>query len=154
MRCFSFFSVSPTAMALGMLNSLHKRDREVLIRFYLKEQSADRICREMELTETEDGRVYVRYLDHNAEPGDPRPAFLTVGTYPSSDPAAAVAAAQQQSGSLTEKTDSGQLLVSNEQRPTSVYFANPAGGVQVEVYDPKPNVALEAAKSGQVVALR
>src|SRR5215211_732283 len=34
------------------------------------------------LTETEDGRVYVRYLTGDAELGDPQPGYLTVGTYP------------------------------------------------------------------------
>ena len=40
-------------LALRILNSLPKRDREVLIRFYLNEQSADRICEEMGLSETQ-----------------------------------------------------------------------------------------------------
>jgi RNA polymerase sigma-70 factor, ECF subfamily len=40
-------------LALRILNSLAKRDREVLIRFYLDEQPPDRICREMGLTETQ-----------------------------------------------------------------------------------------------------
>jgi RNA polymerase sigma-70 factor, ECF subfamily len=40
-------------LALRVLNSLHQREREVLIRFYLKEQSAEQICREMDLTGTQ-----------------------------------------------------------------------------------------------------
>jgi RNA polymerase sigma-70 factor (ECF subfamily) len=40
-------------LALRVLNSLHQREREVLIRFYLKEQKAEQICREMGLTETQ-----------------------------------------------------------------------------------------------------
>src|SRR5262249_37951675 len=40
-------------LALRMLNSLHKREREVLSRFYLKEQTPEQICREMQLTETQ-----------------------------------------------------------------------------------------------------
>jgi len=40
-------------VAMRILNSLHKREREVLMRFYLKEQKADQICSEMELTETQ-----------------------------------------------------------------------------------------------------
>jgi RNA polymerase sigma-70 factor (ECF subfamily) len=40
-------------LALRVLNSLHQREREVLIRFYLKEQSAEQICREMDLTATQ-----------------------------------------------------------------------------------------------------
>jgi len=41
------------ALAMRILNSLHKREREVLMRFYLQEQSADQICSEMDLTETQ-----------------------------------------------------------------------------------------------------
>jgi len=40
-------------VALRMLGGLPKRDREVLIRFYLQEQSADEICRDLKLTETQ-----------------------------------------------------------------------------------------------------
>lgn len=35
------------------LNALSKRDRDILIRFYLKEQPQEQICREMSLTETQ-----------------------------------------------------------------------------------------------------
>ena len=40
-------------LALRVLNSVRKRDREVLIRFYLKEQSAPEICRDMDLSVTQ-----------------------------------------------------------------------------------------------------
>jgi len=40
-------------IARRMLNSIPKRDREVLIRFYLREQTALQICRDMHLTETQ-----------------------------------------------------------------------------------------------------
>ncbi len=40
-------------LAMRILSSLPKRDREVLARFYLEEQPPDRICREMDLTETQ-----------------------------------------------------------------------------------------------------
>jgi len=40
-------------LALRMLNSLHQREREVLMRFYLKEQAPSQICTEMDLTETQ-----------------------------------------------------------------------------------------------------
>jgi RNA polymerase sigma-70 factor, ECF subfamily len=36
-----------------VLESLSRRDREILIRFYLQEESQDQICRDMELTETQ-----------------------------------------------------------------------------------------------------
>jgi len=40
-------------VALRILKSISKRDREVLVRFYLNEQPAEQICREMDLTETQ-----------------------------------------------------------------------------------------------------
>jgi RNA polymerase sigma factor (sigma-70 family) len=42
-----------TAVAMRVLQSLPKRDREVLIRFYLQEQTPDQICRDLNLTETQ-----------------------------------------------------------------------------------------------------
>jgi RNA polymerase sigma-70 factor (ECF subfamily) len=40
-------------LVLSLLNSLPRRDREVLVRFYLKEQSPGQIRREMVLTDTQ-----------------------------------------------------------------------------------------------------
>lgn len=40
-------------VAMRVLQSIPLRDREVLIRFYLKEQTASQICRDMQLTETQ-----------------------------------------------------------------------------------------------------
>jgi len=40
-------------LAMRVLNTLPKRDREVLVRFYMKEQSPQQICREMKLTATQ-----------------------------------------------------------------------------------------------------
>lgn len=40
-------------VALRLLRSIGKRDREVLIRFYLQEQSAADICHDLHLTETQ-----------------------------------------------------------------------------------------------------
>ena len=40
-------------LARRILNSLHQRDREVLVRFYLQEQTPGQICTEMQLSETQ-----------------------------------------------------------------------------------------------------
>jgi RNA polymerase sigma factor (sigma-70 family) len=40
-------------LAYRILGSLPQRDREVLVRFYLREQPAEAICRDMNLTETQ-----------------------------------------------------------------------------------------------------
>src|SRR4051794_6955339 len=43
-----------------------------------------------EVTRTGDGSTYIRYLPKGVKAGDPRPQYLTVGSYPNSDAAAAV----------------------------------------------------------------
>lgn len=40
-------------LAMRILGSLHQREREVLMRFYLQEQTPGEICRDMGLTETQ-----------------------------------------------------------------------------------------------------
>jgi len=40
-------------VARRILSTMRKREREILVRFYLKEQPATEICREMELTQTQ-----------------------------------------------------------------------------------------------------
>jgi RNA polymerase sigma factor (sigma-70 family) len=40
-------------VAMRLLGSISERDREVLTRFYLREQSAGQICRDMKLTDTQ-----------------------------------------------------------------------------------------------------
>jgi RNA polymerase sigma-70 factor, ECF subfamily len=40
-------------LARRLLKEVSGRDREVLVRFYLKEQNQEEICRDMELTETQ-----------------------------------------------------------------------------------------------------
>jgi RNA polymerase sigma-70 factor, ECF subfamily len=40
-------------LAMRVLNTLPRRDREVLVRFYLQEQSPRQICRDMRLTQTQ-----------------------------------------------------------------------------------------------------
>lgn len=70
-------------LAMRMLNSLHKREREVLMRFYLNEQSPEQICSEMELTETQfrliKSRAKARFGELGkrrlAQKGDPKSHF-------------------------------------------------------------------------------
>ena len=56
-------------LAMRILNTLRKRDREVLARFYLEEQPADQICREMGLTDTQFRLVKSRALARFGELG-------------------------------------------------------------------------------------
>ncbi len=104
-----------------------------------------------ELTRTGDGSVYVRYLDGGAAPGDPRPNFLTVGTYPQSTPFKTVTAAAKRAGARTEKLEEGGLAVANRSRPSSWYLAYPDSDELVEVFAPKAERARELVRSGRVV---
>lgn len=105
----------------------------------------------LELTHDADGRVYVRYLTGGAPAGDPRPLFLTVGTYPVPDAQAALRRAARQSSAPLRRVPGGGLALVRPGDPTSVYFAYPGSSSQVEVFDPSPKRALDLVLSGGVV---
>src|ERR1039458_10207376 len=65
-------------LAMRVLNSVRKRDREVLIRFYLKEQTAPEICREMDLSDTQFRLIKSRAKTRFGELGKSRLGLPTV----------------------------------------------------------------------------
>jgi len=67
-----------TELALRVLNSVRKRDREVLIRFYLKEQTAPEICRDMDLSDTQFRLIKSRAKTRFGELGRSRLRLRTV----------------------------------------------------------------------------
>ena len=106
---------------------------------------------ELEATElTEQGGVQVRYLEEGAEAGSGGAEALTVGSYPLPDPAGAIDGLAAQPGAIVRTSDDGRTVVTNRERPTSVYFASPDNSVQVEIYDPSPARALRLALSPRV----
>jgi hypothetical protein len=106
-----------------------------------------------ELFKTGDGRVYIRYLPAGVKVGDPRPQFLTVGTYPLPNAFAAVKRISRAPGASTRKLPDGGLAVFNPGTP-SVYFAYPGAKYQVEVYAPSPSTTRSLVLNGQVVPIR
>lgn len=102
---------------------------------------------ELELSESGKVRVYVRYLTGEAGAGDPRPAFLTVGTYRSPGALEALRANAKASGVKLRKAPHGAFAWVDPQRPNSVYLAHAGQDFQVEVYDPSPRLALSVALS-------
>jgi hypothetical protein len=107
---------------------------------------------ELEVTESEGGeRVYVRYLTGDAEIGDPRPDFLTVGTYAFEDPVKALRRQSKQPGGELSTAPGGATVYVNSGRPQSVYLAYPGVEVEIEVYDPDPKTARDLVASGQIV---
>jgi hypothetical protein len=107
-----------------------------------------------ELTRTESGSVYIRYLPPGVEVGDKRPDFLTVGTYQLRGAYAGIRREAKREGAVSRRLPGGGLAVANEQRRKSVHFAYPDSGLQVEVYAPSPNVARELVFDGRIRPVR
>jgi hypothetical protein len=103
-----------------------------------------------ELTQTPDGRLYIRYLPEGVQLGDPRPNFLTIGTYPQKDAFASVQAGAKRKGAVSKELAGGGLSVAQADRPNSVFFAFPESGVLVEVFDPTAGRAETLVTSGAV----
>ena len=102
-----------------------------------------------EVTETADGRVYVRYLRSNSQLGSPNPDFLTVATYPRPNAYADVEAAAKREGARTIELPGG-LAVYDRATPTSVYVAYRGSTDQVEVYSPSALETRRVVESGSV----
>jgi hypothetical protein len=107
-----------------------------------------------ELTRAAAGRIFVRYLPPGVRIGDPHARFLAIGTYPDRDAFAHIQAAAKRPGAVKVELFGGGLAVYDRTRPTSVYFAYPGSGVQVEVYDRSARTALRLDLAGQVVPIR
>lgn len=107
-----------------------------------------------ELSTTPDGRVYIRYLTGDAEAGDPRADFVTVGTYP-------VAAAQQALRDATKAAAGEQALsrhdgfqaLSSEDATNAYVVYDDQPEVQIEIFSPQPGEAAELATSGALKPL-
>jgi hypothetical protein len=106
-----------------------------------------------ELSRTKDGRVYIRYLPPGVKPGDSRPKYLAIGTYPQRHAFATLRATAKKQGAQMIHLAGGGLAFQYKSRPTSVYLAYPGSNYQIEVFDPSPRRALELVVSGQVKAV-
>jgi hypothetical protein len=107
-----------------------------------------------ELTKTKDGRVYIRYLPAGVSVGDPRPNYLTVGTYPLRHALAILKATAAKSNAATLRLSGGGLGLVDPKHTKSVYVAYPGVDFQVEVYDPSPGRARQLVTSGRIQPVR
>ena len=107
--------------------------------------------KQYELSQTSDGRIYIRYLPPGVEPGDPRGDFLTVGTYPQPDALEVVRQRGESEGAVLRELPNGGLAVFNESAPTSVYLAYPGIPRLIEVFHPSSERARALAFSGRIV---
>jgi hypothetical protein len=103
-----------------------------------------------ELTQTTDGRIYIRYLPKGVPIGDRHATYLIVATYPVKDAFKAVQTAAKESGAVTFHIPRGGVAVFNQSAPTNVYFAYPSSKFQVEVFDPNPSRARQLVRAGAI----
>jgi hypothetical protein len=141
--------VGPEAATVTTISSLAKKDDRPI--YWAGKQPG---TTDLELTETADGNVYVRYLTGGAPIGTPKPSYLTVGTYPFQDAFHALQVLGKRSSAVTKHLPQGGLAVTNRSSPTSVYLAYPSRHVQVEVYEPNAKRALSLVTSGAVQPVR
>jgi hypothetical protein len=88
-----------------------------------------------ELTQTPDGRIYVRYLPKRVDAGSPNP-YLTVSTYPVANAFAATNGVAKRSTAVRINVGSGAVAFYGTTRPTNVYEAFQGSNYQIEVYSP------------------
>ena len=105
-----------------------------------------------ELTQTDAGAVFVRYLPSGVAPGANRP-YLTVATYPFPGAFAAVRRTAARNPTGTIRLSGGGLAVVDAGYPKSIHVAYPGVPYQVEVFDPSPARARAIVSSGQVRAV-
>lgn len=135
----------PTAMSASELSDF-AAEQDVPI-YWLGERSNA----SYELTDSESGRIYVRYLTDGADAGDERAKFITVATYPSEDGVAALRkAAREENGAKLGKTDDGAVLLIDPAAPNNAHLAYRGANLQIEVYSPVPGEALRLAARGEV----
>jgi hypothetical protein len=103
-----------------------------------------------EFTQTNNGNTFLRYLPAGVALNDPRPNFLTVGTYPRPGAYATLKKFSAKQGSVSRKLGGGGIAVYGQDRPSSIYVAYPGVDLEVEVYDPSPSRALRLVLSGRV----
>jgi hypothetical protein len=108
---------------------------------------------ELELSQPDEKRTYVRYLTGDAEAGDQRADFLTVSTYVQSNAVAVLRRQSKRSGGTIGHAPGNATVYLDRSNPRSVYLAYPGSSVEVEVYDPSFERALRLVNSGRIVTV-
>jgi hypothetical protein len=96
-----------------------------------------------------EGQVYVRYLPNGEGLTDTRANYVVVATYTTSDAFTATQAAGNQTNGVTFISAQGAAVFYSKEAPTNVYVAYPDIDIQVEVFSPIAQTALDiASKQG------
>ncbi len=105
-----------------------------------------------ELTTTEDGRTYIRYLTGDAEAGDKRADFISVATYPFPDAEAGLKRSAASGEGNLEHGQGYDLLVPAAGNNVYVVFDDQPD-IQVEVFSPQPGEAEQLARTDELKPL-
>jgi hypothetical protein len=101
-----------------------------------------------ELTQTQAGRSYIRYLPAGADAGSSTP-YLTIGTYPLPNAFTVTRAAAHGAGVVTIKVAGGFAFYKTS-TPSNVHVAYRGQDLQIEVYDPSASRAHAIVASGKL----
>jgi hypothetical protein len=107
-----------------------------------------------ELTKTNDGKIYIRYLPPGVQLRDTRPDFLTVATYLYPNAFAAARKSSRRGASFKARLPGGGIAYTRKQFPRSVFFAYPGSDYMQEVYDRSPKRARSLVNKGQIRPIR
>lgn len=106
---------------------------------------------ELEFSADDAGNVHLRYLTDGADAGDPSQSFLNIGSYPF-DGAYEATRKLANSPGVVKVTEHGGVGFYDPSNPYSVIIDwDDYPDLQVEVYDPVKNRALEVVRSGDIV---
>lgn len=106
---------------------------------------------ELELSDDPSGNVHLRYLTDGSEAGTAAQTFLDVGTYPFKNAYQATRLLAKQEG-LNKVAVDGGVGFYDKKRPYSVILAfSGQPDLQIEVYHPEKNGALDVVRSGDIV---
>ena len=107
----------------------------------------------LELTETSQGNLFLRYLPRASALGSRSAQFLAVATYRRADALAGLERAARRPGAVRLRVRGGGIAVYDRARPTSVYLAYPGDDRQIEVYHPDAREARRLVQAGAIVAV-
>jgi hypothetical protein len=103
-----------------------------------------------ELTQLQNGRIFVRYLPHGVPIGSPQALYTIVGTYPVANAYTVMKQLAKKPGEHSFAAPNHGLAVYGSVHPTSVYLAYPGSNLQIEVFDPSPKRARNLILTGHV----
>ena len=109
--------------------------------------------RTLELSRTQAGRVFLRYLPAKAAVGDGPERYPTVATYPVRNAYGVAVVGAQRSGGLVTALPGGAALITYVSKPRSAYYVQRGVDAQVEVFDPQPGRAAKLVRGGELRAV-